>query len=323
MTLQNDANSDQAKPIVAQKPLPLARLALIAAAFLAVIAIGWSIYKDRDPTPAAVVETQAPQGDVSTVIGKLEARLKDNPDDAKGWQMLGWAFFQTQKFAESTQAYARATQIDPDKADYWSSLGEARVMAGPGDVSKDAKEAFNRAIALDPKDPRARYFLGVAKDIAGDHKGAINDWFALLKDTPAGAPWEADVRRLITEIGAKDNIDVASRLAAIGPAQPSAGATVATSAIPGPSRDQMQAAAQLPKGQQEAMIAGMVNGLETKLKANPGDERGWIMLMRSRVQLGEDSKASASFRDAKAGLAGDPQAVGRISAAAAELGITG
>lgn len=255
------------------------------------------------------------------MISGLEAKLKANPDDAEGWRMLGWAFFETRKFAESATAYARATQINPGKAEYWSSLGEARVMAGPGDVPAQAKQAFDKAVALDPKDPRARYFLGVARDMSGDHKGAIDDWFKLLADTPQGAPWEADVRRLITDIGAKEKIDVAGRLAAIRPPQATGGAAIATAAIPGPSAQDMRSASQMPKGQQDAMIQGMVDGLEAKLKANPKNAPGWIMLMRSRMSLGETVKASAAYAGARAAFASDAAERGTIDAAARELGV--
>jgi cytochrome c-type biogenesis protein CcmH len=324
VTTQSTTPANSTEPANTKKQLPVARFVLIGAATIAAIAVGFSIRNtlNEPPQSPTAIAAQMPQGDVNAAIAKLETRLKDNPNDAQGWQMLGWALFQSQKFAEAAQAYARATQIDPKNADYWSSLGEARVLAGPGDVSKDAKTAFEKAVAIDPKDPRARYFLAVAKDIAGDHKGAIDDWLALLADTPAGAPWEADVRRLIAEIGAKEKIDVATRLAALRPAVPTGGSAIATAAIPGPTREQMQTGAQLPKGQQEAMIAGMVDGLEAKLQANPKNEAGWIMLMRSRIQLGEQSKSSQAFKNAKAAFAGDQQATGRLNAAAAELGIT-
>lgn len=302
--------------------LPFARIALIGAAVIAVAAVGLSL-RDTSSAPETSAAAQMPGGDVNGAIAALEAKLKANPNDAKGWQMLGWALFQTQKYAEAAQAYARATQLDPKKPDYWSSLGEARVLAGPGDVPAEAKTAFEKAVALDPKDPRARYFLAVAKDIAGDHKGAIDGWLALLADTPAGAPWESDVRRLVAEVGAKEKIEVASRLAAIRPAPATGGAAVATAGIPGPTREQMQAGAQLPKGQQEAMIMGMVNGLEAKLKANPKNESGWIMLMRSRVQLGEESKSADALKNARAAYAGDDAALKRINEAANELGIRG
>lgn len=329
MTLENQPNPAPGDPAESVKTpsaqpvptLPVARIALIMAALIAVVAIGLSL-RNGSSEPGATTTAQTPQKDVGTAIAELEKKLKDNPNDAQSWQMLGWAFSQTQKYAEAAQAYARATQLEPKNADHWSALGEARVLAGSG-VPPEAKIAFDKAIALDPKDPRARYFLAVAKDVAGDHKGAIDDWFALLTDTPAGAPWESDVRRLISEVGATQKIEVASRLAALRPAAVSRGAAIATAGIPGPTRDQMQAAAQLPKGAQDAMISDMVDGLEAKLKTNPNNESGWIMLMRSRVQLGEARKSVEALENARRAFSGNAGAVTRINEAAAELGIKG
>jgi cytochrome c-type biogenesis protein CcmH len=304
---------------------PLTRIILIAAAVIALFAVGLAIWKRHAPSAPAATDqaASAPAGDVAGMISELEAKLKVNPDDAEGWRMLGWAFFETGKFGESATAYGRATQIDPKKADYWSSLGEAKVLAGAGDVPPDAKAAFERAVALNSKDPRARYFLAVAKDISGDHKGAIDDWIALLRDTPPGAPWEADVRRIIGEVATKEKIDVTARMALLRPAPEIGGAAVATAPIPGPSPSEMRAASGMPKGQQDLMIQNMVNGLEAKLKASPGNADGWIMLMRSRMQLGETAKAGTALSSARNALKADPQKLEMINAAANELGVPG
>ena len=299
------------------------RWALIIAAAIAIGAAGYSVYK-RNFSPETAAIAPPTQAEIGSSIASLEAKLKENPDDAEGWRMLGWALFETGKFAESAGAYKRATQLGPKKAEYFSSLGEALVLAGKGDVPTDAKAAFDAAIALDAKDPRARYFLAVAKDISGDHKGAIDDWFALLNETPPGAPWEGDVRRIITEVAAKEKIEVASRLAKL-PAltAPAGGAALATAAIPGPNAQQMRDAAGIPKGQQDMMIQGMVEGLEKKLKTNPDNPDGWIMLMRSRMSLGETAKASNALKSARASLGTDQQKLGMVNAAAAELGVPG
>jgi len=294
------------------------RIALVGAALLALTAIGVKLWGDRTPDVAAAKTATAPNGpqDVGAMISSLEAKLKADPNDAEGWRMLGWSFFQTQRYAEAAMAYKRATALRPDNADYWSSLGEALVTAGPGTVPAEAKAAFDKAVALDPKNPRARYFIGVSKDMAGDHKGAIDDWFALLHDTPAGAPWEADVRRTIQAVGEKDKIEVATRLAALKPAAPAPG--TAAAAIPGPNPDQMRAATQLPAGQQQAMIAGMVEGLAAKLKANPKNVEGWIMLMRSYTTLGRASDAGVAYR---AAVAANPGAKAELDDAAKTLGV--
>ena len=233
---------------------------------------------------------------------------------AKDWRVVGWAYAEAGNAAEAAAAYRKATEIEPDNAENWSSLGEI-LQAASTSVVPEAAAAFRRAVELDARDPRARYFLAVQKDLGGDHKGAIDDWLALLKDTPPGARWEADLRRTIEQSAAKNRIDLAGRM-------PAAGSTgTATAGIPGPTSEQLAAASSIPPGEQDAMIQRMLAQLEGRLKANPRDEEGWIRLMRSRMVLGDRDKAQAALRSGLAALRGDGAAEGRLKSAAAELGV--
>ena len=309
----------------------ISRIALIIAALLVVGAVAVKAYRSMNGDEAASMPVAGTENEtapsVDEVIAGLEKKLQENPDDAESWRMLGWSYFETQKFAESATAMKRATTLDPDNPEYWSMLGEALVMASDGQqVPPDAAAAFRNALKHDAKDARARYFLAVQKDISGDHKGAINDWFALLADTPADAPYAADIRRVIGQVAEKEGIDVAARLARATPAAPTGGITtdgpaVATAAIPGPSREQMKDAAALPPGQQEAMIANMVDGLDKRLQANPKDANGWIMLIRSRMQLGQTVQAKQALDRGLQAFKNDGAEAKRIREAAAALGV--
>lgn len=302
------------------------RIALALAALIAVAAVGVSIARNtaaKDTTPATATADNTPPPSIEEAITQLEARLKSNPDNVEDWQMLGWSFFETGKFAEAATAYRRATTLAPKSAVIWSSLGEALVMAGDGNMPKDAEAAFAKAVALDPADPRARYFLAVGKDLAGDHAGAIDGWLALLRDTPAGAPWEADLRRTIEQVGTKNNIEVKSRMAAIRPAPAAPASSPATAAIPGPTPAEMQAATSIPPGQQDAMVRSMVDGLDAKLRADPDNLEGWMRLMRSRMVLGEPDKANAALVSARAAFKGNANANAKLTEAARNLGIPG
>ena len=296
------------------------RAILIAAFVLLAAAVGYAIWRDAAPSAAAPAsETAAAPSDQ---LAALETRAQREPNSADAWTALGAAKFDLGDFAGAIAAYDKAVALSPESAGLWSALGEARVMASDSDpMPAAASQAFDKAIALDARDPRARYFLAVRKDIGGDHQGAIDDWFALLSDTPQGAPWEADLRRTIEQVGQIHKIEVATRLASTRPRPLTADEMpVAARAIPGPSRADMEAASQLPKGQQDAMIEGMVSGLEAKLKANPADVDRWIMLMRSRMTLGETAKAAQALKD---GVAANPAAAGRLQAQAQLLGVPG
>lgn len=296
-------------------------IAILAAAAAALIgAITYSQWQTGDqPAAPQVADASANPGDS---LARLEAAARANPASVDAWQALGAAMFDMNRFADAAAAFEKAANLAPQTAVLWSALGEARVMASTRDpMPPAALDAFRKAAAIDPKDPRTRYFLAVKRDIDGDHAGAINDWFALLADTPAGAPWEADLRRTIEQVGQIHKIEVASRLAATKPrALTPDELPVAARAIPGPTRADMEAASQLPKGQQDAMINAMVAGLEDKLKANPANIDGWIMLMRSRMTLGESAKASAALKNA---IAANPGAAPRLRAQAELLGVPG
>ncbi|MET0251790.1 MAG: tetratricopeptide repeat protein [Novosphingobium sp.] len=306
------------------------KIALGAAAAIALAAVGVAAWRSQqDDAPAAsTAAAGGEQPSVDQVITKLEARLKANPNDAEGWRMLGWSYFQTERFAESATAMKRATALDPKNPEYFSMLGEALVMASKdgGGMPPDARAAFDTALTLDPKDARARYFRAVGMDLDGKHREAVDAWFALLADTPADAPWANDVRDVIRNVGKENKIEVETRLAAVSPAAASggmktAGAEQAAAGIPGPTRDQIAAASQLPKGQQDAMVQGMVDGLEAKLKANPANAPGWIMLMRSRMQLGETGKARLALQEGLAAFRNDGATSRQLREAASSLGI--
>lgn len=258
-------------------------------------------------------------------IDALRVAAEAAPDDAASWQRLAFAYFARNLFAEAVEAYDKATQIAPDSAVLWSSLGEARVMASERDpMPPAALAAFRRAVDLDAGDPRGRYFLAVNKDLGGDHEGALADWLALLTDTPPGAPWETDLVRTIAQVGQREGSDLQPRIdtalaarselpQAVAPAVP------AMAAIPGPSQADLAAASAIPPSQQQDMARQMVARLATRLEGNPQNVDGWIMLMRSYRQLGQDDQARTAYARA---LAANPAAAAQLRAAADTLGLS-
>ncbi len=291
------------------------------------------------PTPAAAAPTAAPagdaaaQGEVTQLITGLEQKMQANPDDPEGWRMLGWSYFQTGRYADSAKAYAKAIALKPDGVGFQSAYGEALVQEAGGQVTPAAAAAFEKAAAQDGSDARARYFLAVRKVEAGDRKGAIDDMLRLIADSPADAPWLPQLRAAVQQTAQAAGIDISARLAAAKPVgtasvpglPPPVAAAAAAAApagvMPGPSRDQVQAAQAMSPADRQAMIRSMVDGLAEKLKANPKDEGGWLRLMRARQVLGDAAAAKTARDQALAAFAGDTAAQGRIRAAAAEMGL--
>ena len=297
-----------------------ATIALIAAGVIAAASAAVAISRSGGDEPAAPVGPHAgavegkQAGSIEEMVARIEGRLKQNPDNPADWRMLGWSYYEMREFARAANAYRRAAELEPNNAENWSSLGEA-LQVSTQQVAPEAVNAFDRALKIDPKDPRARYFRAVQRDLSGEHQQAVDDWLSLLRDTPAGAPWEADLRRTIAQAAEKNKIDIAGKV------PPAAPASSATAAIPGPTRDQMAAASAIPPGQQDEMVRGMVDRLAGRLKANPRDAEGWIRLMRARMVLGETEAATAALRTGLATFKGDKAVEAQLARAAAELGV--
>lgn len=284
----------------------------------AIIALGFAVgyAVNRDTAPAAVSEMSgsSTSGDP---LAALEKRVKDNPGDGEAWAGLGAAHFNAGRFGDAVTAYEKATAAMPNAAGVWSALGESRVMASERDpMPAEAAANFAKAISLNSTDPRARYFLAVKKDLDGDHKGAVDDWLALLADTPPGAPWESDLRRTVEQVAKINGIDVSSRLASVK--QPAPAMPIAARGIPGPSAQDLQAAAAIPPSEQRGMAEGMVSRLEGRLKSEPQNPDGWVMLMRSRMALNQPDKASQALKDA---IAANPAQAETLRQQAAILGV--
>jgi len=308
--------------------LPFARIALILAILVAAAAVVLAITRSRsghqESTSSPAQQEQV--GDVASMIAGLEKRLKDEPNDFKGWATLGWSYYSLGRYPEAVSAYSRATRIDPSNAEIWSALGEVQVLTGPGGVTPAAATSFDKALSIDPTDHRARYFLAVQKDEKGDHKGAIDDWIAILKDTPPGAPWEPAVREVIAKVAQAHGIDVAGRVPEpVAPPQPAAasagGDSVATDGIPGPNAADLKAATAMTPSQQDEMARAMVARLVARLDSNPRDADGWIRLMRARLVLNDPAGAQAALDKAKAAFKGDAAQIARFDEAAKTLGM--
>jgi cytochrome c-type biogenesis protein CcmH len=124
------------------------------------------------PAPAEGAAAEG-AGEIAALVAGLEKKVAANADDPEGWRMLGWSYFQMQRFDDSARAYGKAVALKPDGAGFQSAYGEALVQAANGAVTPAAAEAFAKARAQDGADARARYFLGVKKQQDGDAAGAL------------------------------------------------------------------------------------------------------------------------------------------------------
>jgi cytochrome c-type biogenesis protein CcmH len=151
----------------------------IAAVLVVGIAAGlyplWSTWEWNAP-PGAV----AGGPDVAAMVTKLEKHLGEQPNDLEGWLMLGRSYTALGRIDEAIVAYDHAHRLDDGKnVEATLGLGEALSIKADGEVTAQAAQLFEQAIAQAPDNPRALLFGGFAAAVMGDRPLARARWEAL------------------------------------------------------------------------------------------------------------------------------------------------
>jgi cytochrome c-type biogenesis protein CcmH len=238
---------------------------------------------------------------IAKLIAQVESHLERHPDDARGYEVLAPVYLRLGRFADAVTARRKVIALAGETAERQADLGEALAANANGIVTADAKAAFDRALALDPNDVKAKFFIGVAAQQDGKTDEAAAIWRGMLDKAPPQAAWTGTVRQALASIGKA----------------PLASSTSA----PGPSASDIAAAAQMSEKDRGEMIRGMVAQLAGRLQQNGDDIDGWQRLLRAYMVLGERDKAKAAAADARKALAADPDKLRRIDEMVKNLGL--
>lgn len=242
------------------------------------------------------------QQSIESMVAQVEAHLERNPEDGRGWEVVAPVYMRLGRFTDAVRAWGNARRILGATAEREADLGEAMVGAANGVVTAEAKAAFERAKALDAKDIKAQYFLGLAAEQDGKTEDAARIWRALLAHAPANAPYRPLVQQSLARVDPK------------APAPPAA---------PGPSAGDVAAAQELTPEQRAEMIRGMVDRLAERLKGDGSDIDGWMRLVRAYMVLGEPDKARAAAAEGRRALGADAEKRRRLDELVKGLGLEG
>ena len=210
------------------------------------------------------------------------------------------AFDEKKAIAQAIATLQARLKQQPDDAEALSALGEALTQQADGVVTPDAQAALRRALEKIPDDPRAMFYLGLAEAQGGDSKAALERWQALERKSPANAPWRPTLRAEMERVARAAGLPVPSPSPGTPASPPAAGAG------PGPTQDQVQAMQNLPPEERMKAIRGMVAGLEQRLAASQPatpaeraeDRAGWLRLANARRVLGEADKSAEAYAKA-------------------------
>ncbi|MEM7522273.1 MAG: c-type cytochrome biogenesis protein CcmI [Pseudomonadota bacterium] len=231
------------------------------------------------------------------LVTQLEARLAEAPDDAQGLFLYARSLMNLGRFSEAWRQFKRLTEVDEKaSADIYAGYAEAMILAAGGYISPEAEAGLLQVLKREPTNPSARYYLGQLHAQAGDPELAESVWLSLLETSPGDAPWVAPIRAELAELG-------------LGPRS--------TDGLPGPTPEEVQAAASLSEAERKAMANDMVERLATRIAENGGSVPEWRMLIRSYSSSGQPQKAQEALAAAREAYAGDPAALAALESDAA------
>jgi cytochrome c-type biogenesis protein CcmH/NrfG len=98
----------------------------------------WSNWNWHAPPPR-----RPPGGpDVARDGRKLEQHMQAEPNDLKGWLMLGRSYVALERADDAVDAYEHAHRLDPGNVDAMLGLGEAMSLRARGEITPAGRGAF-------------------------------------------------------------------------------------------------------------------------------------------------------------------------------------
>ncbi|MFZ1142559.1 MAG: rhomboid family intramembrane serine protease [Candidatus Sulfotelmatobacter sp.] len=121
------------------------------------------------------------QKNVDRMIGELQKRVQQSPQDVSAHYTLAHAYFAKGQFPEGESELKRVLELQPQNT-------KARLELGAVDLRqeqpKEAQEEFTKVVAQEPDNAPAHAALGVALAEQGNHEAALNEYKTALRLEP-------------------------------------------------------------------------------------------------------------------------------------------
>jgi len=265
---------------------------------LPLLSIGMYVAVGSPELPSQPLQARLrnPGQDIAILVQKTEQHLAQDPADGRGWDVIAPVLLMMGRAGDAENAYRNAVRILGPGIPRLDGLAETLMAQSGGAVTGQAQAVLDQILELEPGNPRARFYLALSLEQAGDKVGARQAFEALAATSPVTAPWMPLVREHIAANG--------------GPH------------IEGPGKTNTAAAGSMQPDQEPEMIRRMVDSLDAKLTADPNNLDGWLKLIRSYAVLKDDGQALAALRRGLTTFPADSDKGGQLVSLGRELGIS-
>ena len=156
----------------------------------------------------AIAQSPHGQGNNPTIeemIAQLKAHLVENPDDARGWFMMGRTMMAQQQFDQAVTAFQRSYDLSKDAPDpsIMLALADSLAMTRNRDMTGEPEELVLEALKLSPNDVTALWLAGLSAEQGGRYREAYDHWTKLIPLLSADPGSTAEVQTLIARLRAQ------------------------------------------------------------------------------------------------------------------------
>lgn len=178
---------DVAAPETPRVPIGGRRAALVVATALPVFALAVYLVIGSPGALTRSDEHALSAKQLETMVERLAAKLRENPDDADGWRLLGRSYTVLGRFPEAADAYAKAAVRAPRDAQLLADLADVLAMTRGQSLQGEPEKLALRALELEPTNLKALALAGTAAFERKDFAAAASYWERMLPHVPPGS----------------------------------------------------------------------------------------------------------------------------------------
>jgi cytochrome c-type biogenesis protein CcmH len=162
----------------------------------------------EDMAAAAQMSPEEREAFIRSMVERLAAKMKDNPQDLDGWMRLANAYRVLKEYDQARDAWGKAADLAPARLDVQRDYAGS-LIEGRADLDKKVPEEFPAVVArirnLDPNNPLGLFYAGVVARADGKTDETRELWGRVLQLMPEGSPERAQLQREIDALGKPAN----------------------------------------------------------------------------------------------------------------------
>ena len=224
----------------------------------------------------SVTSQNSSEPSIEELVASAESRLKTEPDDLRGWQVLAPVYLRMGRYDEARNAAENIVRLDGRSTQNLMQLVEMMAAQANGRFTEEAVSLLEEIREDDPNNPDAGYLLSIAAYQSGNLEQARLILNGMIDNAQGHEAWLPTIKQRLVELDAVKGSE------------------------PEFTSEQME------------MVRGMVQGLANRLASDPLDREGWARLIRAYTVLGETGEAQAAFENASKAFGNDKEYLGLL-----------